>query len=50
MSEPPVELMYRRPGSDEHENITKVLDDILTRLKEIEEELASMDVSLGLTD
>ena len=33
------ELMYRRPGGDKHENITKVLDDILIRLEKIEAEL-----------
>lgn len=41
------ELMYRRPDSDTHENITSVLDDILTRLKAIEDEL---DLNPGLTD
>ena len=43
------ELMYRRPGSDTHENITKVLDDILIRLEEIEKFL-EFDVNPGLTD
>ena len=33
MSEPPVELMYRPPGEDEHRNITKVLDDMIIELK-----------------
>ena len=47
MSEqPPVHLMYRRPGNDEHENITDVLDDILLRLAELED----IDLNPGLTD
>lgn len=43
------ELMYRRPGSDTHENITKVLDDILIRLEKIETTL-EFDDNPGLTD
>ena len=43
------ELMYRRPGADHHENITKVLDDILNRLQIIEENL-NIDENPGLTD
>ena len=38
--------MYRRPGNDEHENITDVLDDILLRLAELED----IDLNPGLTD
>ena len=41
------ELMYRRPGASEHENITAVLDDILKRLEELE---AEVDLNPGLTD
>lgn len=37
--EPPVQLMYRRPNSDEHEKLTDVMDDILVRLARIEEKL-----------
>ena len=40
------ELMYRRPGSDTHENITSVLDDIINRLEELED----IDWNPGLTD
>ena len=43
------ELMYRRPGRETHENITKVLDDILNRLQVIEESL-DIDDNPGLTD
>ena len=31
-----VELMYKAPGREEHQNITKVLDEIITRLDRIE--------------
>ena len=31
--EPPVELMYRPPGEDDHRNITKVLDDMIIELR-----------------
>ncbi len=40
------ELMYRRPGSDTHENITDALDDIFKRLAELED----IDWTPGLTD
>ena len=43
------ELMYRRPGREKHENITKVLDDILNRLQIIEDSL-DIDDNPGLTD
>lgn len=33
MSEPPVELMYRPPGEDEHQNITQVLDGMIIELR-----------------
>ena len=33
MSEPPVELMYRPPGEQVHQNITKVLDGMITEMK-----------------
>ena len=49
MSEPPFELMYRRPGSENHENITEVLNDILIRLQNLEEILET-DLNPGLTD
>ena len=37
MDDAPFELMYRRPKSEHHENLTAVLDDILIRLEELEE-------------
>ena len=47
-----IDLMYRRPGAEEHENITDVLDDVLNRLKEIENFLKLDDSAEkpGLTD
>lgn len=42
------ELMYRRPGSDTHENITDALNDIFNRLAELE--LDDIDLNPGLTD
>ena len=48
-----IDLMYRRPGNTEHENITDVLDDVLNRLKAIEvlvKEEENIDESPGLTD
>ena len=49
MDDSPVELMYRRPYSTKHENITEVLDDILIRLQKIEEQL-EVELNPGLTD
>ena len=40
--EPPVQLMYRRPDSEEHENLPSVIDDILIRLAKIEEKLEQL--------
>ena len=31
-----VELMYKAPGREEHQNITKVLDEIMNRLDRVE--------------
>ncbi len=49
MDDAPVELMYRRPGSDEHENITDVLNDILIRLERLENSQIDTE-NIGLTD
>ena len=38
-----IELMYRQPGSDYHQNIVEVLDEIIFRLDEIESRLDSLD-------
>lgn len=34
---PPVELMYKPPGMQEHINITEALDEIILTLRELEE-------------
>jgi hypothetical protein len=36
------ELMYRRPGAEDHENITDVLDDILNRISAIEKKIEEL--------
>lgn len=33
--EPSVELMYRQPGADKHQNITDVLDEIIITLRDL---------------
>jgi hypothetical protein len=38
-----MQLMYKRPGDEVHENITKVLDDIFNKLKYIERRLLSLE-------
>ncbi len=44
MPEKPPKLMYRRPQSrDKYENITDVLDDILIRLENLENQLDQTD-------
>ena len=46
MDDPSVkyELMYRRPGEEEHELLTDVLDDIIIRLQSLEEKLNGSNV------
>jgi len=43
MAEPPVELMYRPPGEDEHQNITKVLDDMIIELRNQSQRLLELE-------
>ena len=44
MSDPvKMELMYREPGSKDHRNITHVLDDVIVKLKEIENRLTELE-------
>ena len=40
--QPPVILMYRRPGNDDYEKLTDVMDDILIRLEAIENKLKDL--------
>ena len=42
MAEPPIELMYRRPGASDHENLTEVLDDVIIRLERVEQLLQTL--------
>ena len=42
---PPPKLMYRRPDTDEYQNITEVLDEILNRLDKIEQSLQDKGIN-----
>ena len=42
-----IELMYRQPGLPEHQNITDVLDEIILKLREIEQRLTSLENKHG---
>lgn len=37
--EPPQQVLYKRPGSSEYEQLPHVLDEILTRLEDITQRL-----------
>ena len=41
--EPPVELMYRPPGSDVHQNITQVLDEMISQLERQEDRILELE-------
>ena len=41
--EPPVELMYRPPGSESHQNITQVLDEMITQLERQEDRILELE-------
>ena len=43
----PPKLMYRPPGKEKHENITKVLDDIILKLESLENRLTSLENTHG---
>ena len=34
-----LELMYRKPGFDEHQNITEVLDEIIHTMRDLDQRL-----------
>ena len=38
-----VELMYRQPGLPDHQNITDVLDEIILKLRELEQRLSKLE-------
>ena len=41
--ETPFELMYRAPGRENHQNITEILDEVMTRLENIEKTLQNLE-------
>ena len=41
--EPPVELMYRPPGSDVHQNITQVLDELILQVRRQDERILELE-------
>ena len=41
--EPPVELMYRQPDAPEHQNITEVLDEIITTLRDLTDRVTKLE-------
>ena len=43
MSEERVELMYRLPGVETHQNITDVLDEIIITLRDLSERLSKLE-------
>jgi hypothetical protein len=38
-----VELMYRQPGEETHQNITDVLDEIIITLRDLSERLSKLE-------
>lgn len=43
MSEERVELMYRQPGVQHHQNITDVLDEIIIALRDLNERIIKLE-------
>ena len=43
MSDPQLELYYRKPGSDEYVKINESLDEIFNRLVELEEIVSKLE-------
>ena len=41
--QPPVELMYRAPGEENHRNITNVLDDLINQVRRQEERIFELE-------
>ena len=41
--EPPVELMYRPPGEENHKNITQVFDELITQVNRQEERILELE-------
>lgn len=38
-----VELMYRAPGRSNHQNLPEILDEIITRLEKVEQQLTNLE-------
>ena len=38
-----VELMYRQPGEDKHQNITDVLDEVILTLRNLTERVTAIE-------
>ncbi len=43
MEEQKVELMYRQPGVETHQNITDVLDEIIITLRDLSERVTKLE-------
>ena len=43
MDEQKVELMYRQPGAQHHQNITDVLDEIIIALRDLSERITKLE-------
>lgn len=43
MSEPQVELMYKAPGREEHQNLVEILDEIFNTLENITKRLEILE-------
>ena len=41
--QPPVELMYRSPGEENHRNITEVLDELIIQVRRQEERIFELE-------
>ena len=41
--EPPIELMYRPPGEDQHKNITDVLDQLILEVRRQDERILELE-------
>ena len=38
-----IELMYRQPGEEKHQNITEVLDEVILTLRELTERITVIE-------
>ena len=45
--EPDVELMYKAPGAKEHKSIVEVLDEIITKIKDLERKVDQIQTKLS---